>query len=110
MKNGNITGIYSKVGNNDETTVATYEYDELNQLIKENNKNYIYDFGGNILSAGDNTYSYSTGEWKDKLTSFNGETITYDESGNPILYLGATLTWKNGRSLASYSKDDLNIT
>lgn len=38
MLHGDITGIYSKVGNNDETTVATYEYDELNQLIKENNK------------------------------------------------------------------------
>ena len=50
--NGNITGIYSKVGNNTETAVAIYEYDELNQLVKENDKSYTYDFGGNILSAG----------------------------------------------------------
>lgn len=109
-KNGNITGIYSKVGNADETTVATYEYDELNQLVKENNKNYTYDFGGDILSAGNNTYSYSTGEWKDQLTSFNGEEVTYDESGNPLNYLGATLTWKNGRQLASYTKGTTNVT
>ncbi|MEE1003265.1 MAG: RHS repeat-associated core domain-containing protein [Acutalibacteraceae bacterium] len=108
--NGNITGIYSKVGDNTETTIATYEYDELNQLVKENDKSYTYDFGGNILSAGNNTYSYSTGEWKDKLTSFNGDEITYDESGNPLNYLGATLTWKNGRSLATYTKDDLSIS
>ena len=108
--NGNITGIYAKVGNNNETTVATYEYDELNQLVKENNKNYTYDFGGNIQIAGNNTYSYSTGEWKDQLTSFNGESITYDEGGNPLNYMGATLTWEKGRQLKSYSKDNLNIT
>lgn len=108
--NGNITGIYSKVGNNTETAVAIYEYDELNQLVKENDKSYTYDFGGNILSAGNNTYSYSTGEWKDKLTSFNGESITYDEGGNPLNYMGATLTWEKGRQLKSYSKDNLNIT
>ncbi len=34
-----------------------------------------------------------------------GETITYDNIGNPTSYLGATLTWE-GRQLTSYSKDD----
>ena len=108
--NGNITGIYSKVGNGDETTVATYEYDELNQLVEENNKSFTYDNSGNILTAGNSTYSYSTGEWKDELTSFNNQSITYDDNGNPLNYLGATLTWKNGRQLASYSKGNLSVT
>ncbi|MBQ7128786.1 MAG: hypothetical protein IJO19_02220, partial [Clostridia bacterium] len=108
--NGNITGIYSKIGNGDETTVVTYEYDELNQLVEENNKSFTYDNSGNILTAGNNTYSYSTGEWKDELTSFNNQSITYDDNGNPTAYLGATLTWKNGRQLASYSKGNTNVT
>lgn len=41
---------------------------------------------------------------------FNSETITYDESGNPTSYLGANLTWKNGRQLASYTKGNLTVT
>ena len=38
------------------------------------------------------------------LTSFNGKTITYDEIGNPVQYLGDTLTWTEGRRLASLSR------
>ena len=38
------------------------------------------------------------------LTNFNGKTITYDEIGNPIKYLGDTLTWTEGRRLASLSR------
>lgn len=40
--------------------------------------------------------------WKDLLTAYDGETITYDNSGNPISYYNGTrwaLTWNNGRSL-----------
>ena len=38
------------------------------------------------------------------LTNFNGKTITYDEIGNPVQYLGDTLTWTEGRRLASLSR------
>lgn len=38
------------------------------------------------------------------LTNFNGKTITYDEIGNPIKYLGDTLTWTEGRRLASLAR------
>ena len=38
------------------------------------------------------------------LTNFNGKTITYDEIGNPIKYLGDTLTWTEGRRLSSLSR------
>lgn len=39
--------------------------------------------------------------WKDKLTSYNGETITYDGIGNPLKYRnGMTMQWKKGRQLS----------
>ena len=48
-----------------------------------------------------NTYGYDT-TWKDKLTSYNGETITYDAIGNPLKYRnGMTMQWKNGRWLST---------
>ena len=54
-------------------------------------------------------YGYSS-DWGDLLTSFNGETITYDEIGNPINYVGqslagedisGTMTW-DGNRLTSF--------
>lgn len=52
------------------------------------------------------TYSYSYGDadWGDKLTSYRGESITYDEIGNPLSYYNGkryTFTWENGRRLAT---------
>ena len=42
--------------------------------------------------------------WKDLLTSYNGQSITYDTIGNPLSYRGMTLTWANGRQLATLTK------
>ena len=48
------------------------------------------------------TYSYGDSEWKDLLTAYNGQAITYDEIGNPLRYKnGFTFTWQNGRRLAT---------
>ena len=34
------------------------------------------------------------GCWKDLMTSYNGQSITYDEIGNPLTYRdGMTMTW-----------------
>ena len=99
----------------------TYKYDGMGQLIRENNPYanlttvYSYDKGGNITSAKEyayttaaelgtvkKTYTYEDIHWKDKLTSYNGEAITYDEIGNPLTYRDSlSFTWKNGRQLAS---------
>lgn len=95
----------------------------MGQLIRENNPYtnlttvYSYDKGGNITSAKEYayttaaelgtvkktyTYTYEDIHWKDKLTSYNGEAITYDEIGNPLTYRDSlSFTWKNGRQLAS---------
>ena len=115
--NGNITEI-----RNGNDLVAKYTYDGLNQLTREDNAvfsktyTFTYDAGGNILekktyaySIGTlgtlidtKTYTYATTGWKDRLTSFDGETITYDALGNPTVYRGHALTWKYIRQLASY--------
>ena len=108
------------------TTVIEYYYDELNQLYIEDDKtnriytHYTYDSAGNIIkilkrnynsygvpttTISEKTYSYGDTNWKDKLTSYNGEAITYDEMGNPLSYRdGITMTWQNGRQLASLQK------
>ena len=83
---------------------------------------YVYDANGNIVSKTPYTnvtssdlstatqgtaiiYGYGDGNWSDKLTSYDGQTITYDASGNPTSYRGETVTW-NGRLMTSYTKDD----
>ncbi len=102
---------------------AAYTYDAAEQLVRENNKKlnkticYEYDNGGNLLwkkeyayttgALGDATKTYSYGYadtvWKDKLTSYNGESITYDAIGNPLTYLnGLRFTW-TGRQLTGIS-------
>ena len=128
--NGNITDIYKKV-NNDWQRLYLYEYDEFNQLITScdyiNQKQYRYDYdeAGNILTetvsrigahgqlydSRVNTYGYDDANWVDKLTSYNGETITYDEIGNPLSYRdGMTMTWLNGRKLTTLQSGNDSIS
>ena len=55
----------------------------------------------NLLTTRDYRYQDS-GNWKDLLTYYFGSTITYDDIGNPLNYRnGMTMTWVNGRRLAS---------
>lgn len=89
--------------------VITYTYDNLGQLLSavgDQTYTYTYDSVGNIVTANGHTYTYGNADWKDLLTAFDGETITYDASGNPLSYYNGTrytFTWKNGRNLASAS-------
>ena len=66
---------------------------------------YMYDKGGNIqvksVDGTSVTYTYGDSTWKDLLTAYNGNAITYDTIGNPLTYYdGKTFTW-NGRQLTS---------
>ena len=120
--NGNVTAM------SQGTKSAAYTYDALNQLTRVNdgftNKTttYTYDNAGNILERKE--YAYTTGtlgtptatfayeydsEWKDKLVSYNGETISYDEIGNPVSYRGYTMAWQ-GKRLESLSGDGLTAS
>ena len=115
--------------------VTAYSYDPLGQLIRVNDQDdltsgtsgttwtYEYDQGGNILSkkryayteAPDlsgltpletDTFTYADSNWKDKLTGYNGSSITYDAIGNPLNDGTWEYTWVNGRQLASMRKLD----
>lgn len=52
------------------------------------------------------TYGYTDSNWKDKLTSYDGTSISYDASGNPLNWTGyRELTWE-GRQLDSIMSPD----
>ena len=120
-------------------TLVAYEYDAQNQLTKETYYNgegtaegnitrtisYTYDTAGNILSetktvndkTTTKTFSYTDSNWKDLLTAVNGQSITYDASGNPETYYTGSVDrrgnaevyymyWGNGRQLTDVETDD----
>ena len=52
------------------------------------------------------TYTYGNEDWGDLLTSYDGESITYDGIGNPTSYYNGTrwsFGWEHGRELVSAS-------
>ena len=126
--NGNITQITDGKGK------IQYTYDTRNQLIREDREadrqtiTYAYDKNGNLLQK--NRYEYQPeaametlasatpsetkiyryeGNWKDQLTSYNGETIAYDAMGNPTVYRGMEMGWKNSSELTEIVKDQTTI-
>lgn len=130
--NKSYTYTYDAVGNitsvSDGPYITTYEYDELNQLTRENNQKagktwaYTYDKSGNILSKAEYaytaegvslgtpldtiTYTYGNENWGDQLTSYDGTAITYDAQGNPLNWRdGMSFSW-TGRQLDSITKSD----
>ena len=103
---------------------TSYVYDSANQLVRENNPEtntttaWTYDNAGNILIRQEYTftlvddlstviptttisYGYSDSNWGDLLTEYDGQTITYDQIGNPLTDGTWTYSWKHGRELAS---------
>ncbi len=122
--NGNIKTIQAG------TQLITYTYNELSELIREDNQilnktiTYRYDGGGNLLEKKE--YAYTTGtpgaptrtlpyeyadtNWKDKLTSFDGKAITYDAIGNPLSYDGWFYTWEEGRQLKTLAKTGTSLS
>ena len=96
----------TKVTDTVEGTVA-YTYDALGQLLTETVNGQIvnsmeYDNYGNITKKNGKAYTYGDATWRDLLTGFDGKTIEYDAQGNPVKYLGHTLTWEKGRQLKSF--------
>lgn len=121
-KVGNITHIY-----HNDVLETQYYYDEYNQLIKEHNYilnntiRYKYDSFGNILfkkvyelntynQFNQDVYEYKNDKWKDQLTKYNDDNITYDGLGNPTIIGNKVLSWVNGRQLSSYVDEINQIT
>ena len=100
-----------------ENVSKSYEYDALGRLVRENNSalnktyTYEYDSVGNVASK--KTHAYTTASTPgtattttnfsydtthpDRLTSFGGKAITYDQQGCPLTYDGKTYTWTAGK-------------
>ena len=58
------------------------------------------------------SYGYADSTWGDKLTSYRGVSIYYDEIGNPLSYYNGssyTFAW-TGRQLKSATKGGLKYT
>jgi len=109
--------------------IIKYYYDELNQLIREDNQivnktiDYIYDVGGNIQTKVESDYTtgaervnlreyryeYDT-TWKDKLIKYDGKVFEHDAIGNIINDSTYTYIWEQGRQLSSMQKAGQNIT
>ena len=105
---------------------VSYNYDALGQLETETKDGkttkFEYDNYGNITAKAKGiidedgefveeskiTYEYGNEVWRDLLTSYNGQSITYDAQGNPTSYLGHTLTWEKGRQLKKF--DNIEYT
>lgn len=102
--------------------ISSYQYDSLGRLSRENNQKfnktyvYTYDTNGNIQSRTEYaytlssvlpndssvfTYSYDNNH-KDLLLGYNGQSVGNYSLGNPRLYRGKTLSWKNVHRLATY--------
>ena len=124
--NGNITAEYAVHADNSHTLRYRYTYDEANQLtrVDDNVRGktfvYQYDKGGNRVSekiyaytlsnslgavqqTNESKYTFLT--WKDRLSSYNGKSITYDLAGNPKKYGDATYVWA-GKQLVEIRAGD----
>ena len=122
-----ITSETITISDNSETAVMSnnthYTYENGYLTVAENNTTkwvYTYDESGNITEkkeyavvdisgtkeytlkqGGTDSYVYRA-DWKEELSSFNGQSFAYDDSGNPTTYRDHTLTWTFGRQLSSF--------
>ena len=122
-RNGNITEIQRvpHKGSTEKILKDTFQYDERNQLIRENSQSqdktivYAYDQGGNLKSVKEYAYTEGTlpetpvheetgtysSTWKDQLLNWDGTAMTYDAVGNMLTRGDTVYTWTMGRKLAS---------
>ena len=91
---------------------VTYQYDNCGQLVNEANnvldKTFQYEYNniGNIASVtstsasgtvSTTTFAYTDATHPDRLTSYNGKSISYNSMGCPTSYNGKTFTWAQGK-------------
>ena len=81
-----------------------------NEDYQEYNFTYAYSGGNSNLTGRpveeEKTYTYGSGEWTDLLVGVNGKEITYDGIGNPLKYMGMTMSWSRGRNLNMVKLED----
>ena len=96
---------YDNGGNIVEKFETVYTLANIENIVKEtvtaediSNDKQEYGFSLRKLSKL-TKYGYSATGWKDLLLSVDGESIKYDELGNPITYRGSQLKWNYLRNL-----------
>ncbi len=124
---GKLAYLYDEMGNIREikengTIVARYAYDGFDRLVREDNKPmgkttvFSYDTSGNILSKREYAFTLKQADELaeadcieriytyegDRLMSYDGETCSYDEIGNPATYRGNQCIWCEGGILQFY--------
>ena len=98
-------------------------YDSFGRFVGEQSaldKTFIYSYNGigNITKV--ESYPYTTGEVSgtpttvdytysdDRLTNFNGKSVTYNSIGYPTSYDGKNYAWQSGR-LRDITKGNANV-
>ena len=83
-------------------------YDNAGNMLTR--KKYSYTTGtlGSVLST--QTFTYGKDGWGDVLTKINSTTVTSDASGNILSDGTNTYTWKNGRQLATVTRNGTTWT
>ncbi len=92
-------------------TTTAYNYDDRGNIAQKR----VYAYTTGILANGTLrdtiTYTYGNAVWKDLLTAYDGERITYDAIGNPLSYRnGMTFTWQAGRQMKTATVGNLTYT
>ena len=99
--------------------LKAYTYDEYGQLVTETNnildKTFQYEYNDNgignidrIITNGVATqFTYGNTDHPDRLTAYNGGTISYDALGRPIKYGAYTYAW-NKDKLSSIQRGSLS--
>ena len=96
--------------NKDANKSYTYTYDSRGNILEK--KTYAFTLGTLGTAQKTDSYGYATDSWKDRLTSYNGQTITYDAIGNPLTYNNGsayTFTWE-GRQMQTATKGNITWT
>ena len=99
---------YDVMGRISSINDIDYTYDAYGQLIEENNntldKTIEYEYNtstGNLDSVTNNgtvtTFGYTDVAHPDRLTSYNGKAITYNDNGGVASYDGWDYTWTKGK-------------
>ena len=117
-----ISYSYDKGGNITSRKEYLYTGECLPSVAKQYPYRYCYEYGKERASTSgqgtdsqesllkEYTYTYGNTNWKDQLTAYEGQPITYDKLGNPLSYRGMTLTWVKGRELTKVVKGGKTIS
>jgi RHS repeat-associated protein len=97
----------------DGNITSAFAYNSLDQLQSEvignDTYSYAYDAGGNITSVSKNgvvqkTFTYGNSQWKDQMTKYGSENISYDSIGNMTRYGDVRYSWTRAHLLSWYQE------